>query len=228
MVNSIYCGNPKDSVAPGWREVAALADGHYAAIDHNNGTITITTPFDDELAALSGAINETYIAYTSKGRAAKENQTQQDDNAAAMNSSAVASRAQTKGGSMYRNGWDLVEASQQEDFNLEEIKDEDLPEEMRGLTLQERQAYIEQKAARRAEIQAQIAELGGQRKAYISEQMRKQSLDGSRSFGEVMRAAVREQANQKGFSFPEPTEDDVPSPEPEAEEESPESPEAGR
>ena len=33
MVNSIYCGNPGDEIAPAWREVATLADGKFHAID---------------------------------------------------------------------------------------------------------------------------------------------------------------------------------------------------
>jgi hypothetical protein len=37
MVNSIYCGPATDGVAPGWREVAALADGHFASIDTTKG-----------------------------------------------------------------------------------------------------------------------------------------------------------------------------------------------
>src|SRR5262245_49365384 len=68
-VNSIYCGNPDDGDAPGWREVAVLGLGRYAVIDHNAGTVMITTKYDAELTELSKKINLTYVAY---GRHAKE------------------------------------------------------------------------------------------------------------------------------------------------------------
>ena len=49
--------------------------------------------------------------------------------------------------------WDLVDASREKDFDLAKIKDADLPEEMRKMTLAERRAYIAKKAAERAAIQ---------------------------------------------------------------------------
>jgi hypothetical protein len=204
MVNAIYCGNPMDDIAPGWREVASLADGQFASIDQDHGTIVITTPFDDQLAALSAEINTTYIAFSDAGRLAMANQEAQDANAAGMNASAAASRAQAKGGALYRNRWDLVEASRAEDFKLEDIRDEDLPEAMRGMTLKQRRAYIQSMADQRAAIQKQIAELGQQRQAFITEEMKKQAVDQSKAFGQVLRAAVREQARQKGLVFEEP------------------------
>src|SRR5262249_56749057 len=44
LVDSIYCGNPADDIAPAWRAVAQRADGQFAAIDQQNGTVTIATP----------------------------------------------------------------------------------------------------------------------------------------------------------------------------------------
>jgi hypothetical protein len=204
MVNAIYCGNPMSGDAPGWREVASLADGQFASIDQDNGTIVITTPFDDQLTALSAEINKTYIAFTAEGQIAAANQQAQDANASGMNSAAAASRAQTKGGALYRNSWDLVEATKAEDFKLEDVKDEDLPEAMRGMTLDERKAYIQSMADQRAAIQQEITALGQQRQAFIAEEMKKQAVDQSKAFGQVLRAAVREQARQKGYQFEEP------------------------
>ncbi|MCA8979867.1 MAG: VWA domain-containing protein, partial [Planctomycetes bacterium] len=59
MVNSIYCGNPADAEAPLWKEVSMRADGHFATIDHQNGTLAIDTPFDEQLVALTGSVNPT-------------------------------------------------------------------------------------------------------------------------------------------------------------------------
>jgi hypothetical protein len=63
IVNAIYCGAATNPEAEGWREVARAADGQFASIDHQNGTIVINTPFDQKLAALSGELNKTYVSF---------------------------------------------------------------------------------------------------------------------------------------------------------------------
>lgn len=206
MVNAIYCGNPADNIAPGWRDVAMLADGHYAAIDHNNGNIVIASPFDDKLAELSTAINTTYIPYGEKGQWGVTNQAQQDANAESLNTATAAQRCSTKGGALYWNGsWDLVDASKGEDFKLAEIKDADLPEAMRGMTLEEKQTHIETMQAQRAQIQKEIEAYSAKRMAFVNEEMKNQQSDADRSFDTAIRRAIRAQAQSKGFEFkPDP------------------------
>ncbi len=202
MVNAIYCGNPADEIAPGWREVALLADGHYAAIDHNNGNIVIASPFDDKLAELSSAINTTYLAYGEKGAWGAANQVQQDANAQTLSSAVVAARCSTKGGVLYSNEhWDLVDACKQESFKLADVKDEDLPESMRGKTLEQKQAIIAEMAGKREAIQKEIADYGAKRQAYVNEEMKKHQSDADRSFDAALRQAIRAQAMSKGFEF---------------------------
>ncbi len=210
MVNAIYCGNPADEIAPGWREVALLADGHYAAIDHNNGNIVIASPFDDKLAELSGAINTTYLAYGEKGVWGAANQVQQDANAQTLSSAVVAARCQSKGGALYSNEhWDLVDACRQESFKLADVKDEDLPESMRGKTLEQKQAIIAEMARKREAIQKEIADYSARRQAFVNEEMKKHQSDADRSFDTALRKAIRAQAMSKGFEFPvEPTADE--------------------
>ena len=68
LVNSIYCGSPADQLAPVWREVATLADGQFASIDHNKGTVVVKTPFDANLTQLSANLNGHLPAVRSEGR----------------------------------------------------------------------------------------------------------------------------------------------------------------
>ena len=98
MVNSIYCVYPGDSgdIKPGWEEIARLADGQYATIDQNKGSVTIATPFDRALIELSSSLNETYIPFGAEGTRGWANQVAQDGNAVSLNFDAAAGRAQTK------------------------------------------------------------------------------------------------------------------------------------
>ncbi len=216
VVNSIYCGNPADELAPAWQEVARRADGQFAAIDQQNGTIVISTPFDGELATLSAAINETYIAYGKNAAEACENQQQQDRNASGLNEAAAAARACTKGGALYKCAWDLVEAVKGGSVKLEDVKKEDFPEKMRELTLEEKQKQIDVAWTKRQEIQKKIQDVGQKRAQVIDEEMKKRGAKDDAAFDRAVRDAVRKQAESKGLQFPkaEPKPEQKPEPKP--------------
>ncbi|MBI3099507.1 MAG: VWA domain-containing protein, partial [Planctomycetes bacterium] len=156
MVNAIYCGPAADGIAPAWREVALLADGQFASIDQNHGTVEVMTPFDQALAAQSTALNATYLPVGGEGQAAWQNQAAQDANAASTSIAAAASRAQTKSGKCYVCTWDLVDLVQQKEFDWAKVRDEDLPEAMRKMTAGERRAHVALMAQKRGDIQKQI------------------------------------------------------------------------
>ena len=202
MINSIYCTRNEDaSIAQGWKEVALLADGHYAAIDQDRGTITIATPFDGKLSELSVTLNGTYVPWGAAGAEGKARQTLADKDARKLNQQAEASRAKSKSTGFYRNSWCLVDSLRDKKVKLEDIKQEDLPEELRGKTVDELRAYLEAKLAEREKIQAQINDLHKQRAVYISTEMSKQGTDEEKAFDAAVRRAIRSQAKLKGFEF---------------------------
>jgi hypothetical protein len=202
MVNSIYCGPATDDIAPGWRQVAKLTDGHFASIDKDHGTVVIETPFDDQLTDLSAKLNTTYLPYGASGETRWANQTAQDTNAANLNKAAAAQRCATKAGALYGCGsWDLVDACKADDFDLLSIKIEQLPEVMQDMTPEERQAHVDAMGKKRAEIQKQVTELNAKRQAFVTEELKKHALDDSQAFDRVLRDAIRAQAEAKGFNF---------------------------
>ncbi|MHC4903926.1 MAG: vWA domain-containing protein, partial [Planctomycetota bacterium] len=205
MINSIYCGPATDQIAPGWQEVARLADGQYASIDQDHGTIVLESPFDEQLAELSTAINTTYIPFGAGGQAGEANQAEQDFNARNLNSAAAAARAQTKGQSLYFCSWDLVDACASGQVKIEEVSAEELPENMQTMTADQREAFVADMGRKRGEIKQQIDSLSQQRQAYVAAEMERQALDASNGLDNAIRRAVREQARRKGLSFPQDT-----------------------
>lgn len=204
IVNAIYCGPENDNIAPAWREVARLADGQFASIDHNQGLVIIETPFDAELSKLSMDVNGTFCWFGEAGVEACSNQVAQDKNAAGLNTAAVATRAQTKANGIYWNQNDLVHSVSNGTLKLDEVKKEDLPEEMREMTLIQQQEHLDKKAAERKAIEEKINELSKQREAFVDAEMKRRSLDDGRSFDNAVRGAIREQAKAKGFTWPAP------------------------
>lgn len=206
MVNSIYCGPDQDGLAPAWREVAQLADGRYASIDHNQPVLAIATPFDEQLANLSSELNRTYIPIGAAGAEASMNQWAQDANAASANTATAAQRAVTKSTANYRCSWDLIDACKMGQVKIEEVDVKELPEELQKMSAEDRAKHIERLATRRGELQSEIAAINEQYQAFIQKEMEKQAVDASRTFGMAVARAVREQAEAKGFTFPEPAE----------------------
>jgi hypothetical protein len=202
VVNTIFCGSETEGYQTGWADVARRTDGKYASIDADRGTVVVETPYDKPLAELSVELNKTYISYGKAGGEGKANQLAQDANSAASSAPAAAERAFSKASSLYRNArWDLVDAMQEKDFDLSKIAEADLPEEMRKLSLDERKAYIAERAKARADLQKKITDLNAKRDLAIKEERAKKGLDDKSAFDAALRGAVREQAEKQGFEF---------------------------
>ena len=202
VVNTIYCGNANDSLAAGWREVASMTNGLYASIDQNSAAVAnIATPMDEKLTKLNQALNDTYIAYGEAGERYRENQLDQDRNAGAMSSSAIASRVVTKAGKLYDSSkWDLVDAVNSGKA-LEEIEVENLPVPMQAMDNEEREAFVKEQAGKREALQAKIRELGKDRRAFIENVRKKQAGSAPKGLDEVIQKGLKSLAEAKGFTF---------------------------
>lgn len=199
VVNSIYCGNPDDGLAPAWRDVSKLAEGAFAAIDKDHAVV-IPTPFDAKLVELSGTFNATYVAFGKERAHWAQNQVAQDCNAAGMNPAAAATRCLTKGSALYLNGhWDLVDACSDATFRLEDVKKDDLPEELRALDIAALRAHVAVQRLKREELKKAIDAIGKERDAFVENERKKLGDAAKSSFETVILEAVRKQAEARGF-----------------------------
>src|SRR5262249_43719791 len=134
IINPIYCGNPADADAQDWKQFADLSEGRFASINQNRGAVAVATPFDKELATLSGQINSTFCFSGREAKSLKDNQEKQDANAAQAGSGVAAARADSKSGKLYRFEQDLVEKCIQDPkFDVKKVAEEELPDELRKL-----------------------------------------------------------------------------------------------
>ena len=203
VINTIHCGSEQVGVATGWRDGAALAGGAFMCIDTNTAIVAIPAPQDQELATLSGTINDTYIPYGDAGQEGARRQAAQDVNAssspAASAAGAVYNRAQAKGSALYQNAsWDLVDAVKEKKVKLEDVKDKDLPEKLQKMTADERKQYVEEQTKKRGEIQQKIQDLSKQREDFLAKKRADQAST-QPTLDAAMLTAVREQATKKEF-----------------------------
>ncbi len=170
IVNTIHCGSFDEGIQGMWKDGADRAGGQYMCIEQDRKTVFIPSPYDDKISQLNEKLNATYLSYGYLGRVKKEAQIQQDSNAASYSKANSVKRAVSKSSHFYKNSsWDLVDASKEKDFKLEEIKENELPKELQGKTLVEKEKYIAHKADEREKIKKEINELNKKRRQFVSE-----------------------------------------------------------
>lgn len=202
VVNTIFCGAEREGRNSGWADAAHWADGQYAAIDQNKGTVVIVTPHDKKLAELSTELNKTYVGYGAKGKSGKMRQVAQDANANKLSPSSSSQRASAKASGLYSNaGWDLVDAERDGKVDLGKIPATQLPKEMQKMNVAERKKYVETMQTRRSGVQKQIKDLAKKQAAYQKKEMEKRGLDESNSFDANLRKAIRVQGKKSGMTF---------------------------
>jgi hypothetical protein len=200
VVNTIFCGSYDEGVQTMWKDGADISDGKYINIDHNAAIVHIDAPQDADIIKLGQELNKTYIAFGSNGREKKELQAEQDANSISLSNEVMVERSVTKSGGQYRNSnWDLVDAKKDGSVKIEELKDEDLPDEMKKMTVQERKAYVDKMEKERAQIQVKINKLNDDRIKYVAQKLLENKNDNT--LDAVMIKTIREQAKHKNYSF---------------------------
>jgi hypothetical protein len=199
VVNSIFCGGFEEGIQTNWKDGADITGGTYMSIEQDRKTVYIPTPYDERISALNDKLNTTYVYYGASGASKKEMQATQDSNAASYGQSNKVERAISKSSHAYKNSsWDLVDASNENEKVIMEAKDDDLPKEMRGMNVTQRQAYVKQKADERKKVQDEIQALNKKRSEYIAANTSKEQVN---SLDASMMKAVKEKAKQKNLSF---------------------------
>jgi len=200
VVNTIFCGNYDEGIQTMWKDGADLSDGKYMNIDHNAEIVHIDAPQDDEIVKLGQELNKTYIAFGIGGKEKKYLQAEQDANSMSLSPEVMVQRSVTKSGAQYKNStWDLVDAKKEGTIKIEELKDEELPVEMKNMSLQERKNYLDQKEKERAQIQDKINKLNEERSKYVAQKLLENKNDNT--LDAVMIKTIREQAKLKNYKF---------------------------
>lgn len=202
VVNTIFCGNESEGVNTHWKEGAVLGGGSYMTIDADKKVVHIDAPQDKRLVELSAGINKTYLFFGAERARFAGNQAEQDGNAAKAAPAAAAQRAITKGSSAYNySDHDLVDAVKDGKVKLEEVKKEDLPEDLKKLSGEELKKAVAEKQAEREKIQKEIAELRKAREEFVTKKKKEMAAEAGNTLEDAMISAIRKQAQDAGFEF---------------------------
>jgi Mg-chelatase subunit ChlD len=194
-INAVRCGGDADTGRI-WQDIASRSEGTFASIDQGGGVVAIATPFDKEIGELSDKIGRTVVAFGDPS--ARRELEHKEGLAASAPAPAKADRAAAKAADGKLHESDLIDAVKR-GRKLEEIKDAELPDELKGKSAEERKAWLEAKTKERDELQKKIVDLSKKRERHIAEELAKTGeKDG---FDSVVKEALRKQAEKKGIEF---------------------------
>lgn len=200
VVNTIFCGPFDEGMSTNWKDGADITGGSYMSIEQNRKTVYVPTPYDDRISALNEKLNQTYVYYGTSGASKKEMQATQDSNAETYGQANKVERAVSKSSHAYRNSsWDLVDASKENEEIIAKAKDEELPKEMKGMSVPQRQAFVKEKSDERAKIQGEIQSLNKKRQEYLVANTPKEVSD--IMLDAAMIKAIKEKAKDKNLNF---------------------------
>jgi Mg-chelatase subunit ChlD len=222
IINTIQCGDHPETKKY-WQEICRLAEGSYVQIDAKGGPIVaVATPFDDELAKINTELARSTLTYgrrehRAKGDARKEAVLAMPK-AAAADRAAFSGRTATApsgpgmggfgGGFAPLSGtYDLLSAVKDGKVKLKELKKDELPEEMKKLSLKEQEAYLAKVEQRRKDLNTKAADLAKKRGDFIAAKLREDSKNRARdSFDGQVLTILQRQAGRVNIRYEAATE----------------------
>ena len=181
-----------------WKEIAHRADGSYVALAQSGNMTVAATPFDKEIATVSGEINATVIPY-GDARAQEESRSK-IAKASAAPSSVAADRAAynlASGGKAIQGSGDLVADSKDGTVDVNRLKQGELPQELQRMTPEARQKYIQVQQAKRDALNARIETLSKKRADYLEkERVRQMAAGNGDAFDLKVSQIIAEQAGR--------------------------------
>ncbi|MGD7652160.1 MAG: vWA domain-containing protein [Verrucomicrobiales bacterium] len=203
VINTIHCGDRDAGISGSWHDGAALSGGKFLTINQDKAVRHIDAPQDKEITDLGIQLNKTYLGYGTQREKAMESQNSAD-HAAALNaqSGAHVQRSISKASTNYHNAnWDLVDAVNDHQIDLETIEKSQLPPELQALTAEQLKQRVEQAAKTRAQLQTRIQQLNKARQAHIAREQAKQADSNDQTLDQAIVNATREQATALGYTF---------------------------
>ena len=166
IINTVQCGTHAETKKY-WVEICRLAEGSYVQIDAQGGPVVVVkTPFDADLAKINGELASTTVCYGTNLARAEGDKKKADakDLAPAM----AAERAGFASKTGTTASYDLLDGIKSGKVKLKELKDEELPNELRKLTAKEREEFLTKLEKTRAELLTRAADLDKKRGAFIA------------------------------------------------------------
>lgn len=205
-VNTIQAGQT-DSTRQIWQQIAQLGQGDYLQVAQSGNAVTVATPLDDKIAALSRELDATRLYFGSdadreralaKVAAAEKMHT---GSSPATQAKRAGFNASQSGGGNFLGENELVDAVAAGRVQLDKLDEAALPEPLREMDATTRQAVITEKAARRDALKQEIQALADKRQDYIAKQLKESKAETASSLDDQVFRTIKAQASDKGLEY---------------------------
>jgi Mg-chelatase subunit ChlD len=200
IINTVLCGNDGEAKKV-WLDICAKAGGTFAQIAQDGGVQTIDTPFDKELGELNGKLLKTNVCYgLEKDR--KEGEVKNAVAAALPGAGGVAADSAGFRSKMSRVAAnDLLDDLKEGKVKLNEVKDEQLPDEMKKMKPEERKAHVEKLQKDREELKKKALDLDKKRLDFITKKLAEDKGKGKDGFDNQILETLRKQAEKVNIKY---------------------------
>lgn len=199
IINSIQCGSDPDC-AKHWKEICTKAEGTYAQIAQDGGVqVAVATPFDEELAKLNQEMARQIIIFgDAQDQADAKNKQYRAKN---LPRAEAAERAICMAKDCRLAAFDLIDAVKSGAVKLENIKPEQLPEELRKMKSDELKAHLDKVEAERTELRKKAVELDRKRSEFIQKKLAEDKGNKKDGFDEQVLETLRKQAKKHAINY---------------------------
>jgi hypothetical protein len=203
IINTIQCGNdPKCREA--WQDICKKAEGTYVQIAQEGGIVAIATPFDKELGEINAELARNTVTYgDARLRRAGEEKKAEAEKLSA--NAATAPAAADRAGKIAKDGkvatYDLIDAIKEKKVKLEDLKDEDLPDDLRKMKPEERKAHLDKVQKKRDELTKKAADLDKKRSEFLDKKLKEDKKSGKDGFDNQVVEMLRKQAKKYNIDY---------------------------
>jgi Mg-chelatase subunit ChlD len=201
IINTVQCGNA-ESCRKQWQEICKLAEGSYVQIPQEGGVVAVATPYDRRLSEINTEMARSTLAFGSE-RMRQEGETKKGAAAGLAPTAGAADRAAVNAKAGRVATYDLIDSIKQKKVKLEDLKPEELPAELRKLSLKEQKDYLDKLEKRRAELNKEVLELDKKRNDYIDKENAKlkEKGKGPSAFDTKVLEILRDQAKKHMIEY---------------------------
>ncbi len=200
IINTIQCGNNGDCTTA-WKDIAVKSEGTYVQVEQSGGVVaTIATPYDKRLAEINGELASTTLVF-GENRALRAADDRKRQEAKALAPGAAAERAAFQAKKGEAASYDLLDQVKQGKVQLEKLKKDELPNEMKNLTLEQQKEYLKKLEDKRAALRKEALELDKKRTEYIAKKQAESKDPKKAGFDNQVLQMLRKQAKQHGVEY---------------------------
>ncbi|HKA05853.1 MAG TPA: VWA domain-containing protein [Gemmataceae bacterium] len=200
IINTVLCGNDGEAKRV-WQEVSSKAGGAFVQIAQDGGVQAIDTPFDKDLAEINGKLLKTNVCYgAEKDRKSGENKKIAAESLPAAGGVAADSAGYRLKASRFAAN-DLLDDLKEGKKKLADIKDEDLPDDMKKMKPDERKAHVEKLQKERDELKTKALELDKKRLDFITKKLAEDKGKAKDGFDNQILETLRKQAEKVNIKY---------------------------